>query len=400
MKRTCLYVDGAVIRNPQGQPVHLRGTNFGGWLMMEAYFMYSPHSPEQGMKKDFAKALGEKALADLEQSFRDHFIQEQDMRQLAQWGFNCVRVPFNYRLINLRNGRIDPKGGIQYLDAVITWAKKYKVYVMLDLHGAPGSQNHDWHSDSYGKAELWTKKSNRRLTYALWEMIADRYKDETWVAGYDLLNEAVLDNNDLLNEFYRETIKAIRRVDKNHILFIEGTRWAQVIDILDDFADDNWAYSIHFYEPLEYTFNYIPQLRYPLKSKQGVWDKNTLYRRLEGFAQFVKAKKRPIHVGEFGVNYRNGVDQEDVYLKDVVTCFNDFGFHWNYWTYKAVKNHMFPDGIYSYYANPAWVGRGFAVTGWNRWKDVWLEQKHAMIKSWETSEFTLNHKVHAILVKK
>ena len=241
----------------------------------------------------------------------------------------------------------------------------------MDLHAAPGAQNPDWHSDSLGDAQLWTKKSNRHKTYDLWQMLADRYKDETIIAGYDILNEAVLQDADLLNEFYRESIKAIRRADRNHILFIEGKHWAQQIDVLDDFKDDNWVYSIHFYEPMEFTFNLMPFMRYPW----GGCNKDTLRRRMEGYFRFAQKKQRPVHVGEFGVNYRQGVYNEHLYLQDELKCFNDFGFHWNYWTYKAVKNYMFPDGIYSYYPNSPWVHRIGPKTGWHCWGECWPQHK-------------------------
>jgi len=298
---------------------------------------------------------------------------------VASWGMNCIRLPFHYKI------GADAKA-ISYLDKAIVWARKHKVYLILDLHAAYGAQNHDWHSDSLGAAELWTKKANRHKTYDLWQKLADRYKDETIIAGYDVLNEAVLQDADLLNEFYRETIKAIRRADKNHILFIEGKHWAQQIDVLDDFADDNWVYSIHFYEPLEFTFNLVPFLRYPLDG----CNKDVLRRRMEGYFLFAQKKQRPVHVGEFGVNYRQGVYNEHLYLKDELKCFNDFGFHWNYWTYKAVKNYLHPDGIYGYYPDSPWVHRQGPKTGWHCWAQLWAEHKNEMCASWRTKAFNLN----------
>ncbi len=384
-----LRTSGTDIVDGNGRKVMLKGVNFGGWLMMEAYFMHAPNTPEQLMKKQFAKALGIRALADLQENFLGNFITESDMRQVAEWGFNCVRLPFNYRNITVH--------GTDYLDMAVQWANKYNVYLILDLHAAPGAQNHDWHSDSLGQAELWTKRSNRAQTYALWEKIADRYKDEPMVAGYDLLNESVTADVGTLNEFYRKLVRVIRLSDKKHILFIEGNRWSQDLTVLDDLKDDNWAYSIHFYEPLDFTFNFVPHLRYPLKSAAGDWDKGTTARRLEEYRKFAEERGRPVHVGEFGVHYREGLYKEDRYVKDTVKCFNDHGFHWNYWTYKAVKHYMFPDGIFSYYPNPAWVHRPGPVTGWNRWKDLWVEHRAAMTASWRTENFTLNEKILAAL---
>jgi endoglucanase len=380
-----LKTSGTSIVDAKGQKIQLRGVNFGGWLMMEAYFMHSPNTAEQIMKREFKEKLGAEALAELEHAFRTNFIQESDMRQVADWGFNCVRLPFNYRLIE--------DGKINFIDEAIQWANKYGVYLILDLHAAPGAQNNDWHSDSLGVAELWKSEANRIKTYKLWEMLANRYKDEPMIAGYDLLNETVLDNDALLNEFYRETIKAIRSVDKNHILFIEGNRWAQDIAMLDDFKDDNWVFSVHFYEPMEYTFTLIQHMDYPVKSGSGEWDIKTMRQRMEQQAKVAHGRGRPIHVGEFGVNYRNGHSHEDLYVKDLIQVFNDLGFNWNYWTYKAVKSGLFPDGILSYYPNPPWVFRLGPVTGWHRWKDVWPEHKNDMIASWRTDQFTLNDKV-------
>jgi len=373
----------------QNREIKLKGVNFGGWLMMEAYFTQAPHSPQQLFEKEFAKKCGPKALAELLKRFRDNFITESDFKQVSLWGMNCIRLPFHYKIA-------EDEEEILYIDRALAWARKHKVYVILDLHAAYGAQNPDWHSDSLDrKTELWTKKSNREKTYALWEKIAERYKDETIIAGYDLLNESVLDDVSLLNEFYRKVIKAIRRHDQNHMLFIEGDFWAQKIDVLDDFEDDNWIYSIHFYEPMEFAFNLIPYMHYPLEA----CNKDVLRKRMEGYFKCAKAKQRPVHVGEFGVNYRNGYANEHEYLRDELKAFNDFGFHWTYWPYKAVKNYTFPDGIFSYYPNSPWVNRMGPQSGWLCWSQVWEKYKDEMTASWRTRAFTLNTRVFEQLKK-
>ncbi len=384
-----LNAKGTKIVADNGKETYLRGVNLGGWLMMEAYFMHAPNFAEQLMKAEFRKTLGDKALKSLESSFRNNFIQPSDFKTVKSLGCNSIRLPFNCRLIETKPYVYDPKG-LAYLKTAVRWAKDNGLYVILDLHAAPGAQNHDWHSDSLGKAQLWTSKANQRRALALWEHVADAFKDESAVAGYDLLNEAVTEDAVGLNRFYEQLIKTIRRVDRRHMFFIEGNRWAQDIQMLHDFNDDNWVYSIHFYEPLEYTFNFVPHLQYPLRSKNGVWDKNTMRRRLKGYQEMSRQKQRPMHVGEFGVNYRRGIDGEDVYLKDVLTCFKDFGWHWHYWTYKAIKHFMFPDGIYSYYPNPLWVHRPGPRYGWQRWSELWPKHRNDMIASWQTKNFSLN----------
>ncbi|MEW5894256.1 MAG: glycoside hydrolase family 5 protein [Candidatus Omnitrophota bacterium] len=378
------------------QPVHLKGVNLGGWLMMEAYFMHAPNIAEQVFKKDFEKRLGTEALHELENKFRDYFIRKEDIRMIAEMGFNCVRLPFNCRLIEKNPFEYD-LDGVAYLDRAIRWAQQNGLKVILDLHAAPGAQNHDWHSDSLGKAGLWSSRSNQERVFALWKFIAERYKNNGTIAGYDLLNESVIDNTEQLNCFYQELIKAVRMVDRNHILFVEGNRWAIDLDCLRDFDDDNWAYSIHFYHPIEFTFNLTQELKYPLRSEHGGFDKSTLRGMTAAYEKF--SKKRPVFVGEFGVHSRQGIYGEDLWLIDLLDCFEEADFHWTYWTYKAVKNYMFPDGIFSYFPNDPWVHRQGPKSGWDTWADCWPTMKTKMIRSWQTKNFKANESVAGVLKK-
>jgi len=106
-----------------------------------------------------------------------------------------------------------------------------------------------------------------------------------------------------------------------------------------------------------------------------------------------------VYVGEFGVNAREGVYGEDIYLRDLLKVFNDRGFHWTYWTYKAVKSHMFPDGIYGYRPNTPWVNRQGPKSGWDTWAALWPKHKKDMIASWRTKAFAPNARVLAELKK-
>jgi aryl-phospho-beta-D-glucosidase BglC (GH1 family) len=366
-----------------GQSISLRGVNLGGWLMMEGYIMHALNIAEQVFKKNFAKTLGQAKLKEFERDFRANFITEEDFKNVAGLGFNCLRVPFNYRLI--KPGERYDKEGLAILDQVLAWAQKYKLWIIWDLHAAPGAQNYDWHSDSLGKAKLWTGKTFQNQTFAIWEFLADRYKDNPWVAGYDVLNEAVVTDIDLLNKFYAQVIKTIRRVDPNHIIFIEGNNYAQDITCLADFDDNNLALSIHYYAPIEFTFNLIPHLTY-----QESFSIGQIRSRMEDYKKIAEKWSRPIFVGEWGVNYRQGKYGEDLYVKDAAQCFNDVGFHWTYWTYKAIKNAAFPDGIYSYRNNPLWVNRQGPKIGWDNYAQLWKTQRREIVESWRTTQFTPN----------
>jgi len=391
-----LHTRKTQIVTPDSKPVLLKGVNLGGWLMMEGYIMHSLNVAERKFKKEFAQALGVKALKEFERDFRDNFIQEKDIRTIAGFGFNCIRVPFNHRLVETVPYRYE-KESCSYLDRIVRWAEKHKVWIILDLHAAAGSQNHDWHSDSLGKAELWTKKSYRQRTCALWEFLADRYKDKFWIAGYDLLNEAVLDNTQLLNQFYKELIKTIRKVDQNHILFVEGNRWATDLECLDELRDDNLVLSVHCYVPLDFTSNFVPHLTYPLKYYGISWKKAYLKKLIAEHTKVARKRSVPVFVGEFGANFRDGKYGEDKWLKDVLACFNESGFHWTYWTYKAIKNSILPDGIFSYYENPPWVNRMGPKLGWDNYARHWPTRRKEIIESWRTEEFRCNQKTLDVL---
>jgi len=389
-----LKVNKTKILDSQGKPVALKGVNLGGWLMMEGYLLFAPNNPERYFRNNFKKALGEKALLDFDDSFRKNFITELDFKNIKKLGFNCVRIPFHHRLVESKLNKYS-KSGVKFLDDAIKWAKKNKLFVILDLHGAAGCQNHDWHSDSFGKAELWTNKNNQKRTLALWKFLADRYKNEECVAGYDLMNESVVQDIRQLNSFYKQIIETIRSVDRNHILFIEGNNWSTDINCLDEFEDDNYALSIHSYEPLDFTFNFVPHLKYPTKVKNSVHIK----RHISQYKEISKKRDVPVLVGEFGVNYRDGFDGEDKWLEDNLKCFNNFGFHWTYWTYKAIKGFAFPDGVYSYYDNPSWVNRVGPLFGWDTYHLNWKKNKSKMIESWKTKNFKKNKTISKVLKK-
>lgn len=377
-------------------PVILKGVNLGGWLMMEGYILHAPNAAEQAFKKKFLSAAGERALKEFESEFRANFIRADDFRRIADIGFNCVRLPFNHRLVETAPDVYD-HDGVKLLDRTVGWAKECGLWVVLDLHGACGAQNHDWHSDSLGTADLWTKKSCRDRTLALWKFLADRYRDEPAVAGYDLLNEPVLPDAGPLNDLYRQLIRTIRSVDKNHIIFLEGNRWAQDAACLERFDDDNLAVSVHYYGALEFTFNWVPHLAYPWETLHGRHDAGSIRGKLEEYQGLSRERGVPVFVGEFGVNNREGRYGEGLWVADALKAFEEFGFHWTYWTYKAVKNHVFPDGLFSYYDNPAWVNRQGPLSGWDTYAELWPEKKEEIIRSWRTENFRENEEIVKIL---
>ena len=149
-----------------------------------------------------------------------------------------------------------------------------------------------------------------------------------------------------------------------------------------------------FYVPNEFVFNFVPFLKYPLKAPEGlIWNKEKTRQFFEQYRQVSQKHERGVLVGEFGVNVRQGLYGEEKWVKDCLSCFKELGFHWTYWTYKALKYWVSPDGIYSYVQNPKWVNRLGPLMGWETYHIHWPADKEAMIRSWHTDQFVLNKEI-------
>lgn len=395
-----LHVNKTEIVDEAGHPVRLKGVSLGGWLMMEGYMLFGRNIAEKAFKEGFEKVLGKDALDDFTRSFRDTFIRHDDIERISEWGANCVRIPFNYRLIEYENRPFSlNEEGLGYLDRAVEWCEKHSLYCILDMHAAPGAQNPDWHSDCVGKPEFFTDQFNQDRFLRLWHFLADRYKDRSNVAGYDVLNEPIINivQEGLLRDIYQRVTKEIRDVDTRHIIFFEGTDWAQRIAFLGRLWDNNSAYSIHAYLPTDFTFNFVPGLVYPVKAYNVTWNKTALDLVARQYRRFIDKHGAPLYLGEFGVQYRENYCNELGWVKDMLYLADKYNIHWTYWTYKTVANYIFPDGIYRYVQNPSWVQRQGPVSGWETFYTLWPHERHAIISSWKTESFELNTKLCSVL---
>ncbi|MCS7179887.1 MAG: glycoside hydrolase family 5 protein, partial [bacterium] len=273
----------------------------------------------------------------------------------------------------------------------VEWCEKNGVYCILDMHSVPGSQNGDWHSDPFkiSKSLFWENKSFQEKYYKLWDKISKRYKNKEIIAGYDIMNEPVIRKknwSEILSDIYNNVIKIIRNNLDEHIVFLEGNMWASIYDFLPYIKyRDNIAISIHFYQPVDYTFNLNHNLRYPNKK----FDKNKLYKMLKHYKNLSQKFKMPVYVGEFGINLRceNGCYGEKDYLEDVISIFEKFNFHWTIWTYKTIYIYIQPSGLLIYNENPPFISRQENDFGWERYILSWKKESSRIINSWMTKNF-------------
>jgi hypothetical protein len=394
-----LRVKGRQIVEQSGKEVILCGVNLGNWLMMEGYISGGLNKPVHLFAQAFAKKYGQKELAAFLKLYRDTYIQEKDFLRIRQMGANCIRLPFPARLLAAKANYFD-ESGFTYLKRAVAWARKHSLYLILDLHAAPGSQNQDWHSDSAGRALFWQEEKFQRRYLRIWKEIARRFKNEPAIAGYDVLNEPVVPKNKegLVKRIYAQVTEVIRSEDKAHIIFLEGNCWGQRIGFLGKPQDANTAYSIHTYLPLEFTFNFARGLKYPGVINKTYWDSRRVEKMIAPYAALGKKWNMPIYVGELGVNLRCGECYGELeFLKDLLSTFKKHHFHWTYWTYKCVAQSCFPDGIYQYLKDPLWINRAGPISGWDSLLLAWPKFKRRIIHSWRTEEFVENKALSAVL---
>ncbi|MGZ9720483.1 glycoside hydrolase family 5 protein [Rhizobium miluonense] len=262
--------DHKQIVDTKGNPLILRGLGLGGWMVQEGYMMgLSNLKAQHIIRHRISEIIGRKKTEQFYRSWRDNAVTKADIDAMAKWGFNSVRLPMHWNLFiktmpgHKTNGRmVWNEEGFRRVDALVGWLKANGMYLILDLHAAPGGQGHDIAiSDrNPNSPSLWDSHVNQAAMIALWSEIARRYKDEPTIAGYDLLNEpnwGFQDSHDKggcretgnapLHDLYERTIRAIRAIDKNHMLIIEGNCWGNNYAGVLPIADSNTALSFHKY---------------------------------------------------------------------------------------------------------------------------------------------------------
>lgn len=307
---------GKEIIGANGRPFLIRGTNLGNWLVPEGYmFKFNKTSSARLINEMLLELIGPDETKIFWKKYLANYITAADIHWLKSTGINSIRVPFNYRLFTTEDymGGEGEARGFALLDKVIGWCKKEGLYVLLDMHCAPGGQTGDNIDDSYAYPFLYESRESRALTINIWRRIASRYKNETTVMGYDLLNEPIphfadtAKFNSMLEPLYKEITKAIREVDKNHILFLGGAQWDSNFKIFGKPFDSKLVYTFHKY-----------------------WT-DTTTAVIQDYIDFRNKYTVPVYCGETGENTNDWVRGFKNTLEK-----NNIG--WHYWPYKKLDS--------------------------------------------------------------
>tara|TARA_R110000868_G_scaffold67582_5_gene200428 strand:+ start:5735 stop:7480 length:1746 start_codon:yes stop_codon:yes gene_type:complete len=325
-----LHRNGQDIVDGNGKNVILRGLGLGGWMVQEGYMLKTDQfaGPQYVIKQKITDLIGENNTEAFYKAYKENGITKRDIDSLAAWGFNSVRLPMHYNLYTLPIEQEKVAGentwieeGFAMTDYLLKWCEANKMYLILDLHASPGGQGKDANISDYdiAKPSLWESEANRNKMIAFWRKIALRYKDNPWIGGYDIINEPNWNftgtnnngcdetSNGPLRALQVDITKAIRAVDANHLIIIEGNCWGNNYNGIFPLWDDNMALSFHKY-----------------------WNHNTkgaIQKMLDYRTQY----NVPIWLGESGEN-------SNVWFKEAITLVESNNIGWAFWPMKKVEN--------------------------------------------------------------
>jgi len=339
-----LKVEGRYIVNGDGEYVLLRGIGLGGWMLQEPYMLKLSEvsHAQHDIKKKIIGLIGEEKCREFYDAWLSNLVTRRDIDSLKAWGFNSVRLAMHYNLFTPPVEDEPVEGELTWIekgfvmtDSLLAWCAANEIYLVLDLHAAPGGQGNDIPIADVDttRPKLWENELNRQKTVALWQKLAERYHDEPWIGGYDLINETnyPLEGNIALRELLTEITSAIRQADTNHIIFIEGNHFATDFEGLTPPWDNNMVYSFHKY--------WNPPVRETIQKYLDIRDQHNV----------------PLWMGEAGEN-------NNEWYRSAVQLFETDSIGWAWWTLKKLDSESgimsvsIPDGYREIVAY--WKGEG------------------------------------------
>jgi endoglucanase len=329
--------------------VRLKGVNIGGWLNMEN-FITGYAGNESMMRAAVRSVLGEDRYDAFFDRLLSAFYADADARFLSESGLNCTRIPVNYRHLEADARPFEIiEAGFRHLDRAVAAGAEHGIYSVIDLHALPGSQNQHWHSDNAThRATFWEHPHFQDRVVHLWEAIADRYKGNPWVAGYNLMNEPADESRSVVGPFYARLSTAIRAVDPEHILFFDGNTYSTEFDVFDE-PLDNAVYTLHDYVAA----GLGPRAEYPGTVNGAVVDRDSVEQKFLQRSEYARETGTPLFVGEFGPIYTGDarIDaQRRQILDDQLEIYRRYDVGFVIWMYKDLGRqgltYVRPDSPY------------------------------------------------------
>nr|WP_322623898.1 cellulase family glycosylhydrolase [uncultured Flavobacterium sp.] len=307
---------GKEILTPEGKSIMLKGTNLGNWLVPEGYmFKTGQVSSPTKIHELLTQLVGPDSTTAFWHKYLDRYITHDDIKYLKRIGCNHIRLPFHYKMFTNDLYMGTRNAGFTYMDRVVEWCRAENLYVLLDMHCAPGGQTGDNIDDSAGYPWLYFSKTSQDEMSAIWVRIAQHYKNDPIIIGYDLANEPIAhyflkeipDYNHRLFLLYKRLIADVRKVDKKHSIFLNGSVWAGDFGVFESILDNNVVYEFH-----KYWFDVNQEA-------------------IQKYVDFREKYNVPIYIGETGEN-------TDEWIAQFTPLLNKNNIHWAYWPYKKMDN--------------------------------------------------------------
>ncbi len=294
----------------------------------------------------------------------ESFIGEEDIKKIADIGFDHVRLPIDYEVFEQENGEPFEKG-YELVKRVVEWCRKAGLDVVLDLHKAYGYDFND--AGNAEKNNLFTDERLKQRFVDLWKRIATNFKDYDNVA-FELLNEVVEKENALLwNDLIERAMSAIRSLTKETPVIYGGIQWNSVktLKLLEPPKYENVIYTFHFYEPLLFThqkahwvaamdpnetISYPESMQYycekskklgyqgevVTQAKSKTMGPEFIREMVEEAVSAAKNARVPLYCGEFGVIDQAPVQDTLNWFKDVDQVFREYNIGCAVWSYKEM----------------------------------------------------------------
>lgn len=318
-----LRADGTRIVNARGDPVVLCGVNLGGWLVEEMWMMpfVTEPPPDSGFRpvrdhvslwRVVEQRFGRTGVQRIKARLRSAWITPEDFERIREAGFNCVRLPFLHDML-------EEPDGFAWLDRGVRLAADRGLYVILDMHGAPGRQSRDHHTGEEGVNRLFYDPQMVAAAERLWATIARRYRNNPAVAAYNLLNEPMGAPNAATLYLVQDRLyRAIRAVDKRHMIVMEdGYTGVQNMPRPAVCGWNNVVYSTHYYQ-------------FDARAEED--HRRALSQYAERLERLQAEWGVPFYLGEFNLEPR-GTPQTMQWL---VSELRRRHWSWSVWTYKVV----------------------------------------------------------------
>ncbi|GJM17504.1 MAG: hypothetical protein DHS20C13_28310 [Thermodesulfobacteriota bacterium] len=307
------------IIDENGKSIQMNGVCLANWLVPEGYMLQLANvdSPRK-INTLLNELIGEEATQKFWEVYLNNYITKKDIQFIKNQGFDHVRLYLHYKFFTENDYLGQNYHGFEHIDNIIKWCKESGLYVLLDMHCAPCGQSGENYDDSFGYPGLYKSEFCQELMISIWKKIAERYKDNSTVMGYDILNaplaplfeEEMKSLNDSLLNLYKKTIRTIRSIDQNHLIFVQFPEYHENLTILNELEGEH----------IVFTFQ-----RYFVEPHQNAVQK---------YLDFGKKHQAPIYVCEFGENSLQWTGK----IRQIL---NDNRISWCYHPYKEIQRSIF-----------------------------------------------------------